>query len=125
MLSRALAEKDIEPLTPLTGCLDVLAQIIISLTAQLEWPLDDLYTLLRRSAPYHDLSRDQFDLVIEMLAGRYAGSRVRELKPRISYDRIHGTVKGAEERRARVLLPTAAPSRIGATTSSGTAIPAP
>ncbi|HSH13592.1 MAG TPA: hypothetical protein VLA15_07575, partial [Desulfurivibrionaceae bacterium] len=29
---------------------------------------------------------------IEMLAGRYAGSRVRELKPRISYDRIRGTV---------------------------------
>ncbi len=93
VLSQALAERDIEPLTPMTGCLDVLAQIIISLTAQMEWPTDDLYGLLRRSAPYHDLSRDQFDLVIEMLAGRYAGSRVRELKPRISYDRIHGTVK--------------------------------
>jgi ATP-dependent Lhr-like helicase len=93
VLSRALEERDIEPLTPLTGCLDVLAQIIISLTAQLEWPTEDLYALLQRSAPYHQLSRDQFDLVIEMLAGRYAGSRVRELKPRISYDRIHGTVK--------------------------------
>ncbi len=93
VLSRALAERDIEPLTPLSGCLDVLAQIIISLTAQLEWPVDDLHALLRRAAPYHDLGRDQFDLVIEMLAGRYAGSRVRELKPRISYDRIHGTVK--------------------------------
>ncbi len=93
VLSRALEEKDIEPLVPLTGCLDVLAQIVISLTAQLEWPLDDLYALLKRSAPYHGLSREQFDLVIEMLAGRYAGSRVRELKPRISYDRIHGTVK--------------------------------
>ena len=93
VLSRALAERDIEPLTPLAGCLDVLAQIVISLSAQMEWAVDDLYALLRRSAPYHALSRDQFDLVIEMLAGRYAGSRVRELKPRISYDRIHGTVK--------------------------------
>lgn len=93
VLSRALEERDIEPLTPLTGCLDVLAQIVISLTAQLEWPVEALHALLRRSAPYHDLSRGRFDLVIEMLAGRYAGSRVRELKPRISYDRIRGTVK--------------------------------
>lgn len=93
VLAEAVDARDIEPLTPLTGCLDVLAQIIISTTAQTDWPLDDLYALLKRSAPYHDLGRDQFELVIEMLAGRYAGSRVRELKPRISYDRIHGTVK--------------------------------
>ncbi len=93
VLARALEERDIEPLTPLTGCLDVLAQIIISITAQTEWPVDDLHALLRRAAPYRNLGRDQFDLVIEMLAGRYAGSRVRELKPRISYDRIHGTIK--------------------------------
>ncbi len=93
VLSRALAERAIEPLEPLTGALDVLAQIIISLTAQTQWPLDDLYALVRRASPYRQLSREQFDLVIEMLAGRYAGSRVRELKPRISYDRIQGTVK--------------------------------
>jgi len=93
VLSQALSERDIEPLKPLHGCLDVLAQIIISLTAQTDWPLDDLFGLLRRAAPYHDLDRGRFDLVIEMLAGRYAGSRVRELKPRISYDRIHGTVR--------------------------------
>ena len=32
-------------------------------------------------------------LLLDMLAGRYAGSRVRELKPRLSYDRIEQTVK--------------------------------
>ena len=31
--------------------------------------------------------------MLEMLAGRYAGSRVRELKPRVSYDRIHQTIR--------------------------------
>ncbi len=93
VLSAAIDERDIEPLEPLTGCLDVLAQILISCTAVQERHVDDLYALLRRSAPYHALSREQFELVIEMLAGRYAGSRVRELKPRISYDRIKGTIK--------------------------------
>lgn len=93
VLSRALAERDIEPITPLAGCLDVLAQIIISCSAQMEWRTDDLHALIRRAAPYRHLTREHFDLVIEMLAGRYAGSRVRELKPRISYDRINGTIR--------------------------------
>jgi ATP-dependent Lhr-like helicase len=93
VLSTALAERDIEPLTPLTGCLDILAQIIISCTAGAPWPVDDLYQLLRRSAPYRNLSREHFELVLEMLAGRYAGSRVRELKRRISYDRIQQTIE--------------------------------
>ena len=38
------------------------------------------------------------DLVLNMLAGRYADSRIRELKPRISIDRLDNTVvakKGA------------------------------
>ena len=34
---------------------------------------------MRQSGPYHDLERTQFDLIIDMLGGRYAGSRVREL----------------------------------------------
>jgi ATP-dependent Lhr-like helicase len=93
VLAEAIAERDIEPLEPLEGALDVLAQIVVSATANQETRLDDLFAVLKRAAPYHGLSRERFELVIEMLAGRYAGSRVRELKPRISYDRIHGTVK--------------------------------
>ena len=57
------------------------------------WPVDALYRLLTQSAPYHGLAREQFDLVVEMLAGRYAGSRVRELKPRLAFDRIKQTLK--------------------------------
>ncbi|MCZ6616543.1 MAG: hypothetical protein O7E57_00315, partial [Gammaproteobacteria bacterium] len=50
-------------------------------------------SVITRSAPYHRLPRKHFDLVLDMLAGRYAGSRVRELKLRIVYDRINQTVK--------------------------------
>ncbi|MFV2089966.1 MAG: DEAD/DEAH box helicase, partial [Pseudomonadales bacterium] len=96
VLAEAVAKRDIEPLVPLTGALDVLAQIIISCTAQVEWHTGALFELLRRSAPYRDLSRQHFDLVIEMLAGRYAGSRIRELKPRLSYDRIHQLIKATK-----------------------------
>ncbi|MFU8817147.1 MAG: DEAD/DEAH box helicase, partial [Pseudomonadales bacterium] len=92
-LAVAVAERDIEPLQPLENPLDVLAQIIVSMTASEPWSVAALYALLRRSGPYARLPREHFDLVLEMLAGRYAGTRIRELKPRISYDRIRQVVQ--------------------------------
>ena len=83
---------------PVISPLDVLAQIIVSMTGVETWNLDDLYARLKTSYPYQSLSRRQFDLVIEMLAGRYAGSRLRELKPRVAVDKLENTVtarKGA------------------------------
>ncbi len=94
----AILRRDIEAVRPVLCPLDVLAQIIVSMTGMETWDLDALYTLIRTSYPYQSLSRRQFDLVIEMLAGRYAGSRLRELKPRIAVDRLENRVtarKGA------------------------------
>ena len=92
VLADAIAERDLEPLQPLQAPLDVLAQIIISISATEPWPVADLYQLITRATPYANLAREQFDLVIEMLSGRYSGSRIRELKPRLTHDRIEGTV---------------------------------
>ncbi len=93
VLSQAVAERDIEPLTPMTNALDVLAQIIISCCANETWEVAALWGLITRSTPYRNLPRQQFDLVIEMLTGRYSGSRVRELKPQLAFDRIAQTLK--------------------------------
>ena len=93
VLADAVAERDIEPLKPLENPLDALCQSIVSMCAYEAWPVDELFTAIRASAPYRRLPREQFDLVLDMLAGRYAGSRVRELKPRVALDRIKGTVQ--------------------------------
>jgi ATP-dependent helicase Lhr and Lhr-like helicase len=93
VLAQAVASNDIEPLAPMRAALDVLAQIILSICATDPWPTDDIFALVTRAQPYQGLLRDQFDLVIEMLSGRYAGSRIRELKPRVTHDRIHHTVQ--------------------------------
>ena len=61
-----------------------------------QWDIDELFAFIRTSYPYRHLSRRQFDLVLEMLAGRYADTRLRELKPRISLDKIDNTVHGKE-----------------------------
>ncbi|NKB97002.1 MAG: DEAD/DEAH box helicase [Pseudomonadales bacterium] len=93
VLAQAVASKDIEPLAPMQAALDVLAQIVLSICATDPWPTDDIFTLVTRARPYQGLNREQFDLVIEMLSGRYAGSRIRELKSRVTHDRINHTVQ--------------------------------
>jgi ATP-dependent Lhr-like helicase len=87
-LTTAVAERDIEPVRLLENPLDVLAQLLIAFSASESWALDELYALLRQSGPYRSLAREHYDLVVEMLAGRYASTRIRELKPRLRVDRI-------------------------------------
>ena len=96
VLAKAVRERDIEPLQPIGNALDVLAQTLVSCAGSEEWRTDDLFRMVRRAAPYHTLRREHFDLVVEMLAGRYAGTRVRDLRPRLAYDRVRQTVKARQ-----------------------------
>ena len=96
VMAAAVSEKDIEELHPVQCPLDVLSQVIVSMVAVEPWNLDELYLFLKSTYPYHNLKRRQFDLVLEMLAGRYADSRIRELRPRVSIDRVDGTIRGRE-----------------------------
>ncbi|MEE9562520.1 MAG: DEAD/DEAH box helicase, partial [Thermoanaerobaculia bacterium] len=94
VVARSVLDQDIEEVRPIIGALDVLAQIVLSMVATESWGIDELFDFIRTTYPYRELTRRQFDLVLEMLAGRYADSRVRELEPRISIDRVAGTVVG-------------------------------
>ena len=84
-----------------------------------EREVDDLYDELRASDPYHELPRRQLDLVLEMLAGRYADSRVRELVPRVAIDRVDRPRQGAARARRAGSTPRAAPSPTAATSTCG------
>ena len=96
VMMEALAEGDIEEIHPPEGALDVLAQVIVSMTAREEWPLDELYAFFRQSYPYRALDRRLFEGVIDMLAGRYADTHIRELEPRIYRDELSGTIRGRQ-----------------------------
>ncbi|MEM7585137.1 MAG: DEAD/DEAH box helicase [Acidobacteriota bacterium] len=93
VVTRSIKEQDIEAVKPILAPLDVLAQVILSMVVAEPWNVDDLYDALRTSAPYHGLKRRQLDLVIDMLTGRYADSRIRDLRPRASFDRIDNTLR--------------------------------
>ncbi|MFA6241437.1 MAG: DEAD/DEAH box helicase [Candidatus Hydrogenedentales bacterium] len=96
VIARAAIDGDIEDTKPISGALDVLAQVIVSMTGMERWKRDDLYDHVRTSWPYRDLSRVQFDLVVNMLAGRYEDSRLRALQPLVSVDRVDGTIAGKD-----------------------------
>ena len=93
VMARSVLEQEIEESRPITGALDVLAQVMLSMVAAEIWDVDELYAFLRSTYPYRELKRRQFDLVLEMLAGRYADSRIRELRPRVTVDRVDNTVR--------------------------------
>ena len=93
VLAAQIDAHDIEEIHPVTGALDVLAQVLVSMAGTESWDLDELYHEIRASFPYRHLGRRQFDLVVDMLAGRYAGSRVRDLRPRLLVDRLDNTVE--------------------------------
>ena len=92
-LSKAINERDIEPVKLINNPLDVLAQIIISITGTCEWDVDELFQEVKRSTPFNSLSRTQFDLVITMLAGRYEIHHIRELRPRVRIDKINNKIE--------------------------------
>ena len=102
VLARCIGESEIEAGSPVDSPLDVLAQAIVSMVLVETRDIDEMYEQIICSHPYRNLSRRHFDLVLNMLAGRYADARVRELKPRVSLDRLDNTA--AAVRGARLVL---------------------
>ncbi|MEP7089596.1 MAG: ATP-dependent helicase, partial [Nocardioidaceae bacterium] len=82
----------IESLRVPTNPLDVLAQHVVAATAVDEWDVEELFTVVRRSAPFATLPRSAYDATLDLLSGRYPSDEFRELRPRIVWDRVAGTL---------------------------------
>lgn len=84
----------IESLRVPANPLDVLAQQLVAMVALDSWQVDDLLALVRRAAPFASLPESAFTSVLDMLAGRYPSDAFAELRPRVVWDRVAGTVTG-------------------------------
>ncbi|CAM5413472.1 Formamidopyrimidine-DNA glycosylase [Streptomyces cyaneofuscatus] len=84
----------IEALRIPSNPLDVLAQQLVAMVALDSWQADDLLALVRRAAPFASLPESAFTAVLDMLAGRYPSDAFAELRPRVVWDRVGGTVTG-------------------------------
>ncbi len=92
-------EETVIPQNPL----DVLAQHLVSMAALDDWKIDEVERLVNSSEPFHDLSREQLENVLDMLDGRYPSDRFAELRPRIVWDRTEGTMHGRKGSRQLVV----------------------
>ncbi|ACZ85194.1 ATP-dependent helicase [Streptosporangium roseum] len=94
VVAERMKSGEIEELRYPRNPLDVLAQQIVAMTALDEWTVDDLETLVRRAAPYRTLPRGALEATLDMLAGRYPSEEFAELRPRVVWDRVTGTLRG-------------------------------
>jgi ATP-dependent Lhr-like helicase len=87
-MTKGLVEPSRYPRNPL----DVLAQQIVAMASMDRWTVRDLFATIRGAAPYAELSPRVFDGVLDMLSGRYPSDEFAELRPRVTWDRVNGTV---------------------------------
>ncbi|MFH0900308.1 MAG: DEAD/DEAH box helicase [Pseudomonadota bacterium] len=102
-ITRAMQAGEVEPIEVPRCPLDVLSQQLVSMVLDGPRRVDDLDELVCRAAPYAGLSRAQLEGVLDMLAGRYSSERFADLRPRLVWDRRHGTVRAREGTRALVV----------------------
>ncbi len=94
--SKCVIDFDIEEINPVENPLDILSQVIMSMACTEKWDMGDLYDFIKSSYPYRNLPKRQFDLVIDMLSGKYSDSRIRELSPRVYVDKIENSIQAKE-----------------------------
>ncbi|WP_459643131.1 ATP-dependent helicase [Kineococcus sp. NUM-3379] len=82
----------IESLRVPANPLDVLAQQVVAMVAMDDWSVDELHELVRRASPFGQLSRAVLEAVLDMLSGRYPSDEFAELRPRLVWDRVTGTL---------------------------------
>lgn len=74
--------------------LDILAQQTVAAVALDTIEVEEWFETVRRSAPFATLPRSAYEATLDLLAGRYPSDEFAELRPRIVWDRVAGTIAG-------------------------------
>ncbi len=97
VVARRMIDGLIETTRFLRNPLDVLAQQIVAHVAMTpDCPVAALAALVRRCACFAELSDELLGNVLDLLAGRYPSEEFSELRPRIVWDRVAGTVRARD-----------------------------
>ncbi|MCL2764966.1 MAG: DEAD/DEAH box helicase [Treponema sp.] len=94
-LKSAVDERDIEEVRPIENPLDILAQLTLALCAEKNRNIDELYDHIKNFYIFRNLNYDSYYRVVLMLAGlasKENPTRLRDVKPRIWFDKIEGTI---------------------------------
>ncbi len=112
----------IEPTVVPRNALDVLAQQIVAIAVSAgpvggrrsdgaadgalrrRVSVDDLYALVTSTHSYSTLSRELLENVLDMLDGRYPSKEFGELRARIVWDRVAGTIRARKGSRQLAIV---------------------
>ncbi len=89
---RAIRQGQLETIQIPTAPIDILIQHIIAEVAAQESDVQALYKICRSAYPYRDLSWEQFESLIQLIADGFVPGR-RQLYAFVSYDRREGRVR--------------------------------
>lgn len=84
----------IEALKVPANPLDILAQQTVAALALGTLDAEEWFDTVRRSAPFATLPHSVYEATLDLLAGRYPSDEFAELRPRIVWDRVSGTLTG-------------------------------
>src|SRR5207302_2447209 len=93
-VTQRMLRAEIEALRVPQNPIDVLAQQLVAMCALEERRVEDLARLVRRAYPFQRLGERAFAAVLDMLSGRYPSTEFAELRPRLTWDRVAGTLRG-------------------------------
>ena len=97
VVAKLMREGAIEPTVIPRNALDVLAQQIVAIAAAAgedeTVSVDELFALVTRTHSYAELGRELLENVLDMLDGRYPSEEFGELRARIVWDRVGGTIR--------------------------------
>ncbi len=92
----------LDAIHPPVAPLDILAQQIVAECAAQEWREDELFSLVRRAAPFAELCRDDFDEVVELVSEGIQTGRGRRAAY-VHRDRVGGLLRGRRGARLAAL----------------------
>ena len=92
--SERMSAGQIEALVVPTNPLDVLAQQTVAAVALDTLDVEEWFDTVRRAAPFANLPRSAYDATLDLLSGLYPSDEFAELRPRIIWDRVKGTITG-------------------------------
>ncbi len=92
--------------------LDIVAQQLVAECAAEQWKQDELFELVRRAAPFRNLTREDFDAVTELLAEGIRTGRGRRAYY-LHRDQVNGLLKGRRAARLAALTSGGAIPELG------------
>jgi ATP-dependent helicase Lhr and Lhr-like helicase len=101
-LLRSIRENELDQIAIPQKPLDLLAQQIVACVACEMWDQQNLYELMRSAYPYRELSREEFDDVLRMLAEGFSTRRGRRASL-VHHDAVNHRIKAKRGARLTAL----------------------